>query len=123
MKKLCLLIWVSAISCSSDKVADVVKNDYVDSIIDVSRKSQDSSSAILKLAEKKTSEVITGVATKVENMRNEISALKSTIRVTKATIIRDTIFVTEKKNFWGRTKTTIDSSESTQDSTEHEEIF
>ena len=117
------LIWVSAISCSSDKVADVVKNDYVDSIIDVSRKSQDSSSAILKLAEKKTSEVITGVATKVENMRNEISALKSTIRVTKATIIRDTIFVTEKKNFWGRTKTTIDSSESTQDSTEHEEIF
>ena len=123
MKKLCLLIWVSAISCSSDKVVDVVKNDYVDSIIDVSRKSQDSSSAILKLAEKKTSEVITGVATKVENMRNEISALKSTIRVTKATIIRDTIFVTEKKNFWGRTKTTIDSSESTQDSTEHEEIF
>ena len=123
MKKLCLLICVSAISCSSDKVVDVVKNDYVDSIIDVSRKSQDSSSAILKLAEKKTSEVITGVATKVENMRNEISALKSTIRVTKATIIRDTIFVTEKKNFWGRTKTTIDSSESTQDSTEHEEIF
>jgi hypothetical protein len=45
--------------------------------------------------------------------------LKETIKVTKSKIVRDTIFITEKKNFWGRTKTSIDSSQSvTEDSTQ-----
>ena len=62
---------------------------------------------------------------KLENTNNtlkkEIQGLKEVSKMTKTIIIRDTVFITEKKNFWGKTKTKLDSSQSTiiEDSLQH----
>lgn len=117
MKKLIPLLLLA--SCTSN--VQVEQPSKVDSLLQKSQKLNDSSIVVLKIADKKTEEVVKQVAKKVDDMRGEIKSLKETIKVTKSTVIRDTIFVTEKKNFWGKTKKTIDST--SKDSTEYEKNF
>ena len=93
----------------------------VDSILTKSIKTSDSSVVALKIADKKTEQVVKEVVRKVDNMRSEIKSLKETIKTTKTTVVRDTVFITEKKNFWGKTRKTIDST--LKDSTEYEKDF
>ena len=64
--------------------------------------------------------IVMQVMSKVDRLENtnntlkkEIQGLKEVSKMTKTVIIRDTVFITEKKNFWGKTKTKIDSSQST----------
>ncbi len=58
-----------------------------------------------KSINKKVSKVVKEITyLKAEN--KELSKAKSI-----KTIIRDTIYITEKKNFWGKTKKTTDSSQ------------
>lgn len=60
---------------------------------------------VLPKADKHVDMVVKGVDAKMEGLRNEAMKAK-----TIKTIIRDTVYITEKKNFWGRKKTTVDSS-------------
>lgn len=105
------------ISCQSKWKEDVIVSNYTDTLISNSNKIHDSSTLILKLADKKTEKVIKQVEKSFNVLQNEnqilkkeVNDLKETIKITKSTIIRDTVFITEKKNFWGKTKTSIDSS-------------
>lgn len=123
--KYLLIISLFLASCSNhDSNFDVLPNESDSAIIE-SKKLNDSTKIVLDLADKKTTKTLEKVIKKVDNLqnlnislRNENLSLKETIKVTKSTIVRDTIFITEKKNFWGKTKTKIDSSQSVvEDST------
>lgn len=128
--KYLLLISIFFISCSQKKADVEVSKTEADTAILESIKLKDSTIIVLDLADKKTTQVVKKVIEKVDDLqelnivlKKENSSLKETIKVTKSTVIRDTIFITEKKNFWGKTKTTIDSSQSiTEDSTQHKNL-
>lgn len=128
--KYLLLISIFFISCSQNSEEVVVSQTEADTAILESIKLKDSTIIVLDLADKKTTQVVKKVIEKVDDLqelnnvlKKENSSLKETIKVTKSTVIRDTVFITEKKNFWGKTKTTIDSSQSvTEDSTQHKNL-
>lgn len=128
--KYLLLISIFFISCSQNSEEVVVSQTEADTAILESIRLKDSTIIVLDLADKKTTQVVKKVIEKVDDLqelnnvlKKENSSLKETIKVTKSTVIRDTVFITEKKNFWGKTKTTIDSSQSvTEDSTQHKNL-
>lgn len=128
--KYLLLISIFFISCCQNSEEVVVSQTEADTAILESIKLKDSTIIVLDLADKKTTQVVKKVIEKVDDLqelnnvlKKENSSLKETIKVTKYTVIRDTVFITEKKNFWGKTKTTIDSSQSvTEDSTQHKNL-
>lgn len=45
-------------------------------------------------------------------MKREVSKIKSSVQTKQIVYIHDTIVITEKKNFWGKTKKTIQQSSS-----------
>jgi len=114
MRKILLIPFI-LISCQQELKVQPEAMPAVDSILTKSIKTSDSSVVALKIADKKTEQVVKEVVKKVDNMRNEIKTLKETIKITKSTVVRDTVFITEKKNFWGKTKTTIDSTSNEKD--------
>jgi len=122
------LILLFLFSCQEDNREQVVETTEADSALQNSMKLNDSSLALLDLADKKTEVMVKQVITKVDrlesinvSLKNEIKSLKEVSKMTKTIVIHDTIFITEKKNFWGKTKTKIDSSQSVvvQDSVQH----
>lgn len=128
--KYLLLISIFFISCGQNNTEVVLPPSQADTAILESIRLKDSTIIVLDLADKKTTEVVKKVIEKVDDLEDlntalekENNSLKETIKVTKSTIIRDTVFITEKKNFWGKTKTTIDSSQSiTEDSTQNKNL-
>lgn len=115
------------ISCNRSKGV-ILKDNNIDTLIKKSITLSDSSIIILKLADKKTEMIVQNTINKVNqleeinnSLKNEMNTIKNKKVTTNTIIIRDTIYITEKKNFWGRKKVNIDSSGSsqtfTQDST------
>lgn len=119
--KYAYLLIVLAFGCKTKNVEiDKIDTSKADSVIMASKSLHDSSDVLLKAVEQKTQERVEQAITKMVDMDSKLQSLdienkqlKDAMRVTKATIIRDTIIITEKKNFWGRTKTKVDSSSST----------
>jgi hypothetical protein len=60
---------------------------------------------------------IKSIKQEINSLKEENSALAKAISLKTEKIIRDTIYITEKKNFWGKTKKTVDSSQSVQTDT------
>ena len=94
------------------EVADelVVQKDSLDKTVKVLIHTQDS---VLSKIETLDS-VLTSKDSVIDTQKNRIGALKRSeeelkTRVVTPIIIRDTIYITEKKNFWGRTKKSIES--------------
>lgn len=90
-----------------------------DSAIKKSMKLNDSSFMALQMADKTTEVIVKEAIKKVDklektnlSLKSEVNSLKESSKLTKTITIRDTIYITEKKNFWGKTKKTIDSSQS-----------
>ena len=114
MKKLVFLLLIY--SCKSKHEARIDKNiEKVDSMLQKSQKLNDSSNMVLQLADSTTSVLINNTIIKY----NEIKKNKNSLIKTKTITIRDTIYITEKKNFWGRKKIIKDSvsSQTIQDTT------
>lgn len=127
MKKF-LAILLLFTSCENQREYSSLTTKKADSALQNSMRLNDSSLTLLDLADKKTEVIVMKVMTKVDKLENtnstlkkEIQGLKEVSKMTKTIIIRDTVFITEKKNFWGKTKTKIDSSQSTiiEDSLQH----
>jgi ribosomal protein L25 (general stress protein Ctc) len=126
MKYLIITILIFS-ACKSSTETTLLIEDSVDLAIKKSSQLNDSSVFLLNVADKKTEIIVKEVIKKVDklkdenvNMRREVESLNQKMSVTKATIIRDTVFITEKKNFWGKTKITTDSSSTViEDSTEN----
>lgn len=121
------ILFFFLLSCNNkNKKQEVVKSE-IDTLIEKSVKISDSSVLVLKLADKRTEILIKEVEKKIDNLenvneslKNSVFALKNQSNSVKTITIRDTIYITEKKNFWGKTKRTIDSSQSvSEDSLQH----
>lgn len=129
MKYILFLLFIASCSETDKTNEKPIEDPIVDSILLTSRKLHDSSDVVLKVAEKTAEQAVKGIVSQVDEMNYKIdglqkdnqilsdenNALKESIKVTKSTIIRDTIFITEKKNFWGRTKRMTDSSQSVRE--------
>ncbi len=120
MRKILLIPFI-LMSCQQELKVQPEVMPAVDSILTKSIKTSDSSVVALKIADKKTEQVVKQVAKKVEAMKLQIEVLKIMVKNPKSIIVRDTVFITEKKNFWGKTRKTIDST--LKDSTEYEKDF
>jgi hypothetical protein len=105
-------------ACSPEQKEDDKKYHEVDSILQQAKAHSDSSLVILHLAEKKTLHMVGKVSERMDSIHEKHAGLKNELYMVKANamsskiIQRDTIYITEKKNFWGKTKKTIDSSSS-----------
>ncbi len=111
-----LVIFLNA--CRSDKGSSD-KLIQVDSVLLESQKHIQAVNVVLDSADSKVSESVYMVVGELESLKKENEKLKVEYKRLKKTIVRhDTIYITEKKNFWGKTKRSVDSTQSiTEDST------
>lgn len=119
MKNYIVVIVFFLLSCSQKKkMTDIEVVNYsldtIDNILIQSDKVHISASKTLKNVDEATEKKVVSVVNKVNEMSKELNTLKSVVKLTKTKeiLIHDTIYITEKKNFWGKTKKTIDSSRS-----------
>jgi hypothetical protein len=114
-----IFILIILISCKNKKLTRIPEKHKSDSLLQKSIKLNDSSFYILKLADKKTEIIVQNTINKVNeleknnnDLKNQVNNLKNlpVIVKTNTIIVRDTIYITEKKNFWGRKKVSVDSS-------------
>lgn len=119
MKKSYIFFALILFSCSSkqNNEIDFVK---VDSLLKDSKEITDSLLIVLPKSDKKVIEQVERVSNKIQALEQQVSKMEDLAKNNKIKIIRDTVFITEKKNFWGKTKTKIDSTKNlTEDSTEN----
>lgn len=119
MKKSYIFFALILFSCSSkqNNEIDFVK---VDSLLKDSKEITDSLLIVLPKSDKKVIEQVERVSNKIQALEQQVSKMEDLAKNNKTKIIRDTVFITEKKNFWGKTKTKIDSTKNlTEDSIEN----
>jgi hypothetical protein len=109
MKILIASAFILCFGCTQKSVDNIVKSD--DSVLIKSYLIHQKANEIIKLADETSKEKIKEISEEVERLK--IEAKTSKIQITKI----DTVYITEKKNFWGRTKKTITSSETIKDTT------
>jgi hypothetical protein len=120
--KYIVLFFASFTSCNLHSIKDEKKTyQHIDSAMKLSKSLHDSALRIHKLVDEKTKKEVEKVTSivcklKLENvqLKENVKNLNEKSRLVQTITIHDTIFITEKKNFWGKTKTSIDTSSSTQ---------
>lgn len=120
MKHITYILLGMLLACRGSEEHNLMQKEAfseADSVIVHSQQLHDSSNVILKEVDAKTDDQIQNVIHKVEvlqdsneHLKMENAQLKEVMRVTKSTIIRDTIYIREKTNFWGKKKLTTDST-------------
>jgi hypothetical protein len=105
------------LSCGGNNSVVVVA-EKSDSVIVESQKHIQAVNLVLDSADSKVSESVYTVVEQMQNLKSENEKLKIQYQRLKKTIVRhDTVYITEKKNFWGKTKRSVDSTQSiTEDS-------
>jgi hypothetical protein len=105
MRYLALILLLS--SCTTSEIEQVNKYDSL--LLKVGKTQLAMDSSIVEATEKesliinKTVESIIEDKKQIKQLFSEVAEIKS-IQKIKPDTIRDTIFVTEKKNFWGKSK-------------------
>lgn len=117
MKK--LLLSLLLIGCSAPPESPKIEPNESDSVVIKSETTVVHSVKVFKQADKSIDKKVKNVAKDINYLKEENKALveenKALIKASSIkTVIRDTIYITEKKNFWGKTKTTKDSSQGIQ---------
>lgn len=108
MRYIVLILLIS--SCTSTEIKQV---DNYDTLLVRVQKSQTLMDSSLVEATKKEAQIINKTVDKIIEDKKQIEQLVTQVAEAKANpkveiqiqTIRDTIFVTEKKNFWGKSKT------------------
>ncbi len=72
----------------------------------------DSVSKILPVVQKVIERKQKSIIYQINMLKAENNQLKEQVKVTKTVIVRDTIYIKEKTNFWGKKKVSTDSSSS-----------
>lgn len=92
------------LGCTSE-AQQTTRNQEVDTVFLKSDSLAKEAMVLLPKADEQVHTIVEKMDAQMDNLKAEIAKAKST-----KTIIRDTIYITEKKNFWGKKKTTVDSS-------------
>ena len=111
MKYLAILSMLVLASCG--KKEEVITEQVVDTLFLKSDSLFNQAIVTLPKSDKQFSKIVEKVDKKIEKLKTEVVVAKKAIELAKAektiVYIRDTIFIKEEKNFWGKKKVTIDS--------------
>lgn len=117
-----LLFLILFSSCKREDKTTFDKKIYlIDSMLEKSKKISDSSNHLHRLADETTKQMVKEAVEKVNQLEENNNTLKKRMNVlknmpikTQTITIRDTVYITEKKNFWGKKKVKVEnvSSES-----------
>lgn len=118
MKNYLILLFILFTSCQPKVNQEVVVTAY-DSTIVKSEKLHDSILVYIPTVDRKIETLREKILYKVVELKRQNESLKREASVTKTITIRDTVYIKEKTNFWGKKKVTTDSIHS-KDSTENE---
>lgn len=104
-----IILLLSSCSENNESNSQIIVNQS-DSVLLHSQKLHDSVGKKLKIVDRIAEKKVSQVVYKINVLQNELNNIKSTMKITKSIVIHDTIYITEKKNFWGKSKVKIDSS-------------
>lgn len=111
MKYLAILCLLVLTSCG--KKEEVTEEQVVDTLFVKSDSLFKQAIVTLPKSDKQFTQLVEKVDKKIETLKTEVVAAKKAVELAKAdkkiVYIRDTIFIKEEKNFWGKKKVTIDS--------------
>ena len=91
---------------------DKEANPSYDSIIAASHNLHDSILVYIPKVDKKIEKLEKGIIHKVDVLKKENQSLKKEAMIVKTVVVRDTIYIKEKTNFWGKKKVSTDSTQS-----------
>lgn len=119
MRIIIILVMTSLLGCNQTPKS--VEFQSVDSVIQQSQSTFEDINENAKKTDSVINQKVIRVVTKIENLNQEVKELKTenTELKTENTGLKkaalnvrvDTIYITEKKNFWGKTKTSVDSTQ------------
>ena len=105
MKRFLIVLFLLGCESPNTEVVDI---EQIDTIFVKSDSLAKQALVVLPKADKQVDKLIERIEVKIETLKTEAVKAKSV----KTVVIRDTIYITEKKNFWGKKKITVDSSQS-----------
>ena len=109
MRKLFLLLLLAGCTESTNIQTETHETD---SILIKSKETIVTSDSVSKESDQLVHKKVNSVVKEIGSLKEENKALTKAVSLKTEKIIRDTIYITEKKNFWGRTKKTVDSTQS-----------
>ena len=111
MRYLPILFFLALASCG--KKEEVIEEQITDSLFVKSDSIFKQAIITLPKSDKQFTKMVEKVEKKIETLKTEVIVAKKAVELAKAektiVYIRDTIFIKEEKNFWGKKKVTIDS--------------
>lgn len=111
MKYLAILFLLVLIACG--KKEEVIEVQTVDTLFIKSDSLFKQAIVTLPKSDKQFTQLVEKVDKKIETLKTEVVVAKKAVELAKAektiVYIRDTIYIKEEKNFWGKKKVTIDS--------------
>jgi hypothetical protein len=111
MKYLIILSFFLLVSCG--KKEEIIEDQVTDSLFVKSDSLFNQAIVTLPKSDKQFIQLVEKVDNKIENLKTEVIVAKKAVELAKAektiVYIRDTIYIKEEKNFWGKKKVTIDS--------------
>jgi len=120
MLKKIVLTLVLLTGCAQSPEVKIEANE-TDSLLIKSKETIVTSDKVSRKSDSIVNKKVNKIVYEIKSFKQEVNALKDeNTNLTKAIslktekIIRDTIYITEKKNFWGKTKKTVDSSQSVE---------
>jgi hypothetical protein len=105
MKRFLIVLFLLGCESPNTEVVDI---EQIDTIFVKSDSLAKQALVVLPKADKQVDKLIERIEVKIETLKTEVVKAKSV----KTVVIRDTIYITEKKNFWGKKKVSVDSSQS-----------
>jgi hypothetical protein len=111
MRYLPILFFLALASCG--KKEEVIEEQITDSLFVKSDSLFKQATITLPKSDKQFTKMVEKVEKKIETLKTEVIVAKKAVELAKSektiVYIRDTIFIKEEKNFWGKKKVTIDS--------------
>ena len=111
MRYLPVLFLLVFASCNKEEVLEEVQ--VTDSLFVKSDSLFNQAIVTLPKSDKQFTQLVEKVDKKIETLKTEVIVAKKATELAKSektiVYIRDTIFIKEEKNFWGKKKITIDS--------------
>lgn len=111
MKYLAILFLLFLVACS--KKEELIEEQVIDSLFIKSDSIFQQAIVTLPKSDKQFTQMVENVDKKIETLKTEVVLAKKAIELAKAektvVYIKDTIYIKEEKNFWGKKKISIDS--------------